>query len=63
MDTEDSDSSSGEIAGEVRRRIKRKRRSLWKRRQFWISLLAVIVGILMVLWMISSLSSHRSEME
>ena len=59
MNTEGSE--LGEVEGQVRRRNKRKRRSFWKRRQFWIALFAVLFGILLVLWLISSISTHHPE--
>jgi len=53
-----------ETAGEPqRRRLKRRRRAFWKRRRFWITAIAIAFAIFLVLWLISSLGSHRAEMD
>jgi len=46
-----------------RRRSRRKHRYFWKRRQFWIAIFAVLVAVLLVIWLVSSLGSHHSELE
>jgi hypothetical protein len=61
MSTEDVGSDGAE--GEPRRRYHRKRRSFWKRRQFWIALFSIIVGIVLVLWLISSVTNRHVDME
>lgn len=57
------DNEAEEVGGVVRRRVARKRRTIWKRRQFWIALIAIFFGILLVLWLISSLGAHHGEVE
>lgn len=53
---------TGEPRGEWRR-THRRRVPFWKRKTFWIAVVAIGVAILMVLWLISSLGSHRGEVD
>jgi hypothetical protein len=46
-----------------RRRVRRKHRPFWKRRQLWIGLFAILMAIALVLWLISSIGSHRGEID
>jgi ferric-dicitrate binding protein FerR (iron transport regulator) len=34
---------------------KRRRRPLWRRRRFWIVLLAILVAIVLTVWLISQI--------
>jgi len=45
------------------RRHRRKRRSFWKSRQFWVPLLAVLLAILLALYLISRLGGYRTEVD
>ena len=47
------------VSNGSRRRVGRKRRSIWKRRQFWIAVAAILIAVMMVLWLISSLGAHK----
>jgi len=48
-----------EIPSRGRRHGRRRHRSWWKRRQFWVAVIAIIVGIFAALWLISSLTNHK----
>ena len=43
------------------RHRRRHHRALWKRRQFWIALIAIIVAILLVLWLTSNVGVHKEQ--
>jgi hypothetical protein len=58
-----SDTSDGAATDEVNRRYYRKRRALWKRKQFWVIVVSIVVSIMVALWLISNLSGHHGEVD
>lgn len=58
-----NDTPPEHLQSEHRGRYQRKRRHFWKRRQFWISIFAIAVAIVMVLWLISTFGGHRAEVD
>ncbi len=59
----ESGTSSEAASGGIRRRYYRKRRSLWKRKHFWVLVICVFIALAIVLWLISSLSGHQADPE
>jgi len=45
------------------RRLHRKRRAFWKRRRFWIGVVATLIAIFLVLWLIGSLGHPHGEVD
>jgi len=47
--------AAGTESGPERRQRERRRRAFWKRRRFWIALIAILVAIVLVFWLITNL--------
>jgi len=60
--------STGEVRHEEGKDVRlrhyiRRRRGFWRRRRFWIALIAVLLAILVVVWLIHTVGTHRAELD